>query len=193
MAKLIFLDPGFAGKTFELSQEKTPVGRGGQNLLVISDASVSAEHCEILANGPEILIREKGSSNGTFVNDVRVTAQMQALSGQTVRFGKVSARLEIDGDGDASGSEEITAVIGLRRALREGSRPTSPSAPAAGVSSAPLQSSDEPTVALPATPRPAPRESKPPAPEAPTSNLTLWLSLAGGLVLVLIGLWLLSR
>ena len=93
MAKLIFTDKNHAGRIYELTLEKTTVGRSDQNILVISDGSLSALHCEILVNGPEVIVRDLGSRNGTFVNGAKLqNHQAQLKSGQTVRFGAVEAR-----------------------------------------------------------------------------------------------------
>src|SRR5260370_20998316 len=96
MAKLIFTDPNFSGKVYELMLEKTTVGRGDHNTLVIRDKSLSSSHCEILTNGPEVIVRDLDSSNGTFVNGARLNKQRQVKSGQTVRFGSLEAPLELD-------------------------------------------------------------------------------------------------
>src|SRR5947207_14315734 len=96
MAKLVFIDKNFSGKVYELMLEKTTVGRGDQNTLVIRDNSLSSRHCEILMNGPEIIVRDLDSLNGTFVDGIRLNKQSQAKSGQTVRFGNVEARLELE-------------------------------------------------------------------------------------------------
>lgn len=122
MAKLIFTDKNHAGRTYELILEKTTVGRGDQNTLVISDASLSALHCEILVNGAEVIVRDLGSRNGTFVNGAKLTNQQsQMKSGQTVRFGAVEARLELDGHGEAADdtASEMTAVHAMGRIMRE--------------------------------------------------------------------------
>src|SRR6266545_4090755 len=58
MPKLIFTDTKFAGQVYRLMLEKTTVGRGDQNILVIRDDSVSSKHCVILVNGPEVIVRE---------------------------------------------------------------------------------------------------------------------------------------
>lgn len=87
MAKLIFVHEKFGGQSLSLPQGKTSVGRGAQNSLVIPDASVSTEHCHLLVNGPEILVCERGSANGTFIDGVRVQGQRQIRSGQELRFG----------------------------------------------------------------------------------------------------------
>src|SRR5262249_9757284 len=120
MPKLIFTDKKFAGQVYKLVLEKTTVGRGDQNILVIRDESVSANHCLILVNGPEVIVRDLDSRNGTFVNNARLrNQQSQVKSGQTVRFGSVQARLEVEAEPDESGATEITAVYAHGRAMRD--------------------------------------------------------------------------
>ena len=123
MAKLIFTDRNHAGRVYELVLEKTTVGRSDQNTLVISDGSLSAAHCEILLNGPEVIVRDLGSRNGTFVNGVKLTNQQSQLkSGQVVRFGSVEARLELDSPPSDDTLSDITAVHSLGRIMREQKR-----------------------------------------------------------------------
>ncbi len=111
MAKLIFTNQDHAGRAYELTLEKTTVGRGDQNTLAIADGSLSAVHCEILVNGPEVIVRDLGSRNGTFVNGAKlVNQQSQLKSGQTVRFGAVEARLELDSPPAEDTASDITAI-----------------------------------------------------------------------------------
>src|SRR5260221_1978393 len=119
MAKLIFSGVHLPGRAYELVLEKTTVGRGDHNTLVIRDSSVSMAHCEILMHGSEIIVRDLDSSNGTFVNGIRLNKQSQVKSGQTVRFGSVEARLELDPGQDQPDETEITAIHTLGKIMRE--------------------------------------------------------------------------
>ena len=120
MTKLIFTDTNYSGQVYELARERTTVGRSEQNNLVIRESSLSAVHCEILVNGSEVIVRDLGSRNGTFVNGVQLTNQQSQLkSGQTVRFGSVEARLELDGPATDDGDSEITAVHAMSRIMRD--------------------------------------------------------------------------
>lgn len=119
MAKLIFTDENYAGRVYNFVLEKTTVGRGDQNTLVIHDSSLSSNHCEILVNGPEVIVRDLGSRNGTFVNGARLTKQQAQLkSGQTVRFGSVEARLELDSPFEDTATDG-TAIHTMSRIMRD--------------------------------------------------------------------------
>ena len=120
MPKLIFIGEHFAGRVYELALEKTTVGRCDGNILAIHQPSVSLAHCEILVHGPEVIVRDLGSANGTFINRLRLNHQQAQLkSGQLVRFGAVEARLELEPSDEAFESLDITAVHEHARLLRD--------------------------------------------------------------------------
>ena len=199
MAKLIFSGPNFSGRIYQLVLEKTTVGRGDQNTLVIRDNSVSLAHCEILMYGPEIIVRDLDSSNGTFVEGIRLNKQSQAKSGQTIRFGTVEARLELDRNEEESDGSELTAVYTLDKIQREQSQAKSQSQ--AGAASMQLKPAlDSPpgentTVLLkPNPPRAAPILSFPEQPNQSVgkSSAKKVISIAVLVLLALVGLfWLL--
>lgn len=111
MARLIFMGEKFATRVYEFVVPKTTVGRGDHNTLTIHDPSVSHTHCEIYAYGPEVIVRDLGSSNGTCVNGERLHDQQRPLAiGQTVKFGSVEARLEATPPGSASAETDVTAI-----------------------------------------------------------------------------------
>ena len=172
MAKLIFTDRNHAGRVYEFVLEKTTVGRSDQNTLVISDGSLSAVHCEILLNGPEVIVRDLGSRNGTFVNGVKLTNQQSQLkSGQVVRFGSVEARLELDNPPSDDTLSDITAVHSLGRIMREQKREREKPKPANAAMK--LESSDssadaDRTASTLTTPQPT--EHSIPAAAAPAGN-----------------------
>lgn len=92
-----------------MSVQRTTVGRREDSTLPIPDATVSGEHCEILVYGTEVIVRERGSTNGTFVGPNRVAGQLPAKHGDVLRFGSVEARLEFEPD-TQEGVTDLTAV-----------------------------------------------------------------------------------
>ncbi len=78
-----------AGRQFPLDQSQSlRIGRDSTNSVVLNDASVSRSHAEIFVQGGIARIRDFGSSNGTFVNGMRVT-ESALYDGQSVRIGSV--------------------------------------------------------------------------------------------------------
>ena len=202
MAKLIFTDLNHDGRVYELSLEKTTVGRSEKNTLTIADASLSAQHCEILVNGAEVIVRDLGSRNGTFVNGAKLTNQQSQLkSGQTVRFGSVEARLELDGPNEASDetSSEMTAVHAMGRIMREQKKARDNPKPvdASMKLASPGSSADHDrtvTSVAPMPPKPDPAPAVPGPAESPPgkSSMTAVMAIAGVLALgliVLLWLW----
>lgn len=117
--KLVFVGKPFDGRICELELETTTVGRSNQNHLSIQDSSVSARHCEILVHDSEVIVRDLKSSNGTFVNTVRIDGQSQLKHGQTLRFGNVNARLELAAPDADRSTADATAVYQHAKFTRE--------------------------------------------------------------------------
>jgi pSer/pThr/pTyr-binding forkhead associated (FHA) protein len=92
------------GKTFELTRNELTIGRDVKNEIVINDAEVSRRHCRLSLQGDGYTIEDLGSTNGTFVNEQRVTGQRALRSGETIRVGdNVTLTYELAGyDADAT-------------------------------------------------------------------------------------------
>jgi pSer/pThr/pTyr-binding forkhead associated (FHA) protein len=98
MARLVILSEGFTGKAYDLTVDKTTIGRVDDNAFPIPEGSVSSHHCEVLLRGSEIVIHDLNSTNGTFINGHQVTGEAVLKPGQILRLGQVEIRLE---DGSA--------------------------------------------------------------------------------------------
>ena len=93
MAKLVILNQGMTGRTFELNVERTTVGRVEDNTFQISDGSVSSHHAEIILKGPEILVKDLNSTNGSFINGEKITETI-LKPGQILRLGQVELKID---------------------------------------------------------------------------------------------------
>src|SRR5438132_12084879 len=96
MAKLVILNQGMTGRAYDLATERTTVGRVEDNTFQITDPSVSSHHCEIQLRGSEVFIRDLNSTNGSYINDARITESV-LKPGQTLRLGQVEIKLETEG------------------------------------------------------------------------------------------------
>jgi pSer/pThr/pTyr-binding forkhead associated (FHA) protein len=134
MPRLVLLSEGLTGRTYELKGDKTTVGRVSDNAFEIPEASVSSHHCELLLRGNELLVKDLGSTNGTFINGDKIEEGV-LKPGQILRVGMIEMRLET-GDpaapaaaaASAASSKknlEQTRVIpqGIKLDELEGSRP----------------------------------------------------------------------
>lgn len=95
MAKLVILNQGMTGRSHELTVDRTTIGRVDDNTFHIQDASVSSHHCEIHLRGPEVFIRDLNSTNGTFINNEKISEAV-LKPGQTLRLGQVELKLETE-------------------------------------------------------------------------------------------------
>ena len=93
MAKLVVQSPEQKGRSYELKVDKTTIGRVEDNTFQIADASVSSHHCEILLRGTDVVIKDLNSTNGTFINDEKVSESI-LKPGQKLRLGQVELSLE---------------------------------------------------------------------------------------------------
>jgi len=95
MPKLVLLSAGMTGRTHELKADTTTIGRVEDNTFQIAEPSVSSHHCEILLKGSEVVVKDLGSTNGSFINGEKVTESV-LKPGQLLRLGQIEMRLETD-------------------------------------------------------------------------------------------------
>ncbi len=62
-----------AGQELSLGLPSVRIGTAADNDLVLTDRAVSRRHAEIRMTPEGLLLRDLGSTNGTFINDVRIT------------------------------------------------------------------------------------------------------------------------
>lgn len=74
----------------QLSPSPAPIhlGRAPDNTIVISDPTVSSRHARLYLQGNQWYIQDLGSTNGTFVNNLRVT-QHPVRIGDQIRLGAI--------------------------------------------------------------------------------------------------------
>jgi hypothetical protein len=94
-ALLEVLDPARArltpGDRLGLTSGVT-LGREPGNGIRLDDESVSSQHAVVRLDGGRWWIEDLGSTNGTYVNDVRVTGRATLRSGDIVQVGRVRTR-----------------------------------------------------------------------------------------------------
>ena len=73
------------------------IGRkqGVCSLVIDYDMSVSGRHCEIRDRGGKFYISDLQSSNGTYVNNLRISSETEITSGSTIRMGKLEFRFDV--------------------------------------------------------------------------------------------------
>jgi hypothetical protein len=73
-----------------LSPSTAPItiGRAPDNTLVIQDPTVSSRHARLFLQGSQWYVQDLGSTNGTFVNEQRIT-QYPIRTGDKIRLGAI--------------------------------------------------------------------------------------------------------
>jgi len=115
MAKLVVLSAGMTGRTHELKVDKTTIGRVEDNTFQIAEPSVSSHHCEVLLRGPEVVVRDLNSTNGTFINGEKVNETV-LKPGQVLRLGQIEMRLETDAPASAT-KKPIDQTLAMQRGV----------------------------------------------------------------------------
>jgi len=135
MVTLVVKKGAEPGARFEVTSELV-LGRENAD-VTLNDDQVSRRHAVVRPTDDGVEVEDLGSTNGTFVDEVRIAAATRVAPGGTVRVGNVTLSVE---------RESATTVAS---AVRETSVAPSP------------------TVAPPATPPPTPAPTPPPAAAPP--------------------------
>lgn len=90
--------------THEFVGAKLSIGRLGDNDVVLEEGSVSSRHAEIVAEDGHVVLRDLGSTNGTFLNREQVTGEHPLNEGDEIYFGGVRS-VFMETTGAASGPD----------------------------------------------------------------------------------------
>ncbi len=83
------------GDAMPLPDGETIVGRDvGLGLSLVGESTVSRKHAKLVKNGNEVTVTDLGSTNGTYVNGVKISAPTRLQPRDAVQFGSVRFRYE---------------------------------------------------------------------------------------------------
>ncbi|HEV3271952.1 MAG TPA: DUF4388 domain-containing protein [Candidatus Methylacidiphilales bacterium] len=91
--KLTVMRPDLQPLVYELQQEYTHVGRAQGNEIPLPYPSVSNRHAIFVLSGPDIVLRDLNSSNGTYVNG-EIISEVILRPGDLIRMGTVEIKFE---------------------------------------------------------------------------------------------------
>ncbi len=96
--KLVMFKTNGLRKDFPVVNPETRIGRGEDCDFRIPLVSVSRHHCDISVDSESnsLKIKDLGSSNGTFVNNARIT-ETSLHAGDRIAVGPVVFTLQVDG------------------------------------------------------------------------------------------------
>jgi hypothetical protein len=84
----------FGGQRFALKNGTTSVGRDDSAEIAVDDRGLSRVHFEIAFDGEIAAIRDLGSTNGTFVDGMRIT-ELVLRSGSRISAGRTEFEFEL--------------------------------------------------------------------------------------------------
>ena len=76
------------GKSFPLESEEIFLGRDLSNAIAIPDPEVSRRHARFVVRPEGVMIEDQGSTNGTFINGVRLSVPQALKNGDVITFGE---------------------------------------------------------------------------------------------------------
>ena len=94
-AKVLAIDTGSQAGTRLALVDEFRIGRSAECALILDDDYVSGDHASLArrANG-DWVVTDLGSTNGTFVNEVRVVTPTVVTASDGLRIGRTQMRLE---------------------------------------------------------------------------------------------------
>jgi pSer/pThr/pTyr-binding forkhead associated (FHA) protein len=83
------------GDAYSLASQPLTVGRGNNNDVPLpADEYASTRHARFEPRRDGVYIEDIGSTNGTFVNGIRLTRDRKLTPGDVVRIGETDLRFE---------------------------------------------------------------------------------------------------
>ena len=119
--ELVVVDGPSRGATASVTTGGARVGAAAGNDLTLADPTVSRVHCELTQRGDALVLRDLGSTNGTWVEGVRLR-DGDVPPGAIVRVGSSAFRVDVGEEpafvelsGRASFGELVGASLEMRR------------------------------------------------------------------------------
>jgi predicted component of type VI protein secretion system len=88
-SRLVMTQGPQPGQTFVPDQDLLTLGRDPNNTIVINDPQISRQHARITRQGGLLVLEDIGSTNGTFVNGMRLTGPHALANGDVIGLGDV--------------------------------------------------------------------------------------------------------
>jgi len=75
------------GSRFLITAEGASIGRSAESAIFLDDVTVSRTHATVLKNGKDFVLKDAGSLNGTYINNVSIS-EHTLVSGDEFQIGK---------------------------------------------------------------------------------------------------------
>lgn len=116
MFELVFLTGARAGQVVPVVKTLL-AGRSPDCSLEVPDPNSSRQHSRFVFDGTSVTVLDNGSSNGTFVNDRRLTAPHKLGHGDIVRLGETRIRFQAARQGSSTRNNvSSSSIFGFKEA-----------------------------------------------------------------------------
>ena len=84
-----------AGRAIPIGGAKFVIGRDPECNLRPASQAVSKQHCAVLIRDGKVFIQDLSSTNGTVVNDIVVTGEIEVVNGDRLKIGPLDFKIDI--------------------------------------------------------------------------------------------------
>ena len=93
---LIVVSNASPAKEIPIRMPEFVIGRDPECHLRPASAMISKKHCAFILQGERVLFKDFGSTNGSYVNDLRIEGETALKHGDIVKFGPLTFRAKIE-------------------------------------------------------------------------------------------------
>ena len=109
------------GKRYKLDQPTTVIGRSSKCIIFVDQESISRNHAKLTNKGKSVVVKDLGSTNGTYVND-KVIDEVILKDGDLIKIGRTIFKF-ISGDNIENAYHEeiyrLTTIDGLTQVFNK--------------------------------------------------------------------------
>ncbi|MFJ2566577.1 FHA domain-containing protein [Streptomyces sp. NPDC087568] len=95
--QLIVTSGRIAGRTFNIPAGYCEIGRLPRSGILLDEDGVSRRHAAMTRTGRQVVVKDLGSMNGTYVNGRRLNGPLALADGDRLRIGQAELRLSCPG------------------------------------------------------------------------------------------------
>ncbi len=114
--KLVVQNGKQAGTQIPVKGDKLLIGRGQECNIRPQSSLVSRKHCLILLGEQSATVEDCGSTNGTFLNDRRITERCELHDDDRLRVGMLDFQVHLSGVAAAKGKPAKSKVYSVHEA-----------------------------------------------------------------------------
>ncbi len=103
------------GRRVEIDAAGVTIGRDAQQTMVIADAELSRRHARVWLQDDQAMAADLGSTNGTFLDQQRITSPILLREGQVLRLGGQLLKYERRSRRDVQRTRELDRDLQLAR------------------------------------------------------------------------------